>query len=53
MEEIYTHIKMEDDGVTSPPVKGVGGCVFDPKANTYLDVPGIKKTRATKDIPRW
>jgi len=52
MEEIYTQIKMEDDGVTSPPVKGVGGCVFDPKATTYLDVPGIKKTRATKDIPQ-
>jgi len=49
MEEIYTQLKMEDDGVASSPVKGVGGCVFDPKSTTYLDIPGMRKSAATED----
>jgi len=38
--------------VVSPPVKRAAVCDFDPKSTTYLDIPGMRKSAATGDIPQ-
>jgi len=53
MEDLYTIFGMRgSEVVVSPLVKKAAVCDFDPKSTTYLDIPGVRKSAATEDIPQ-
>jgi len=53
MDDLFTIFGVGgEEGVRSPPVKGVSGRIHDSRASTYLDTPGMRKAKATKDIPQ-